>query len=173
MKYREIEVSDIPAIFRVRVATWHNDRGEEQMTAMGITHESVQGMLESGSHRGWLCEDEGNAVGFTMGNKTNGEMWVIAVLKEFEGKGVGRKLMSLVEEWLWSENWKEIWLTTDPDETVRAVGFYRHLGWEDWKLERDRYMRKRNPEQGRGINSVSRSALHSVIHVDVLKKRRN
>ena len=51
--------------------------------------------------------------------------------------------MALVEDWLWSEGWKEIWLTTDPDESVRAVGFYQRLGWKDWKLDRDRYMRKR------------------------------
>ena len=78
-------------------------------------------------------------------NKTSGEMWVIAVLNKHEGKGIGKKLLTLVEDWLWSEGWKEIWLTTDPDETDRAVGFYRHLGWKDWKLEKDRHMRKRKP----------------------------
>jgi ribosomal protein S18 acetylase RimI-like enzyme len=82
-------------------------------------------------------------VGFVMGNKQTGEMWVIAVLPEYENLGIGRHLMSLVEGWLWAEGWQEIWLTTDPDETYRAVGFYRHLGWVDWKLGRDeRFMRK-------------------------------
>ena len=43
-----------------------------------------------------------------------------------------------------SEGWEEIWLTTDVDENLRAVGFYRHLGWEDWKFEDgDRFMRKK------------------------------
>ena len=38
------------------------------------------------------------------------------------------------------------WLTTDVDENLRAVGFYRHLGWEDWKFEDgDRFMKKRLP----------------------------
>lgn len=145
MYFREIGIEDIPDIFRVRVATWHNARGEEEMTALGITHQTVREMFLSGSHRGWLCEIGGKVVGFAMGNRTNGEMWVIAVLKEYEGRGIGRKLMSFIENWLWSEDWEEIWLTTDLDETLRAVGFYRHLGWEDWKLEDDRYMRKRRP----------------------------
>ena len=63
-----------------------------------------------------------------MGNKETGEMWVIAVLREYEGRGIGRQLLRLVEEWLYSQGWKEVWLTTDPDENFRAVGFYRHEG---------------------------------------------
>lgn len=78
-----------------------------------------------------------------MGDKTTGEIWVIAVLREFEGRGIGRQLLRLVEDWLWSHGWKEIWLTTDPDESLRAIGFYRHEGWQDWKIEDGaRYMRK-------------------------------
>ena len=147
MKYREIEFSDIPSIFEVRIATWHNDRAVEQMTEWGITEGSVKSMLEIGSHRGWLCEIKDRVVGFSMGNRENGEMWVVAVLKEFEAMGIGRELMSLVEGWLWSQGWSEIWLTTDPDELVRAVGFYRAIGWRDWKIEGSRYMRRFRPEQ--------------------------
>ena len=89
-------------------------------------------------------------VGFAMGNRDDGEMWVIAVLKEFEDRGIGRRLLGFVEEWLFAEGWEEIWLTTDPDETFRAVGFYRRLGWRDWKLEPDgdRFMKKTNPRGG-------------------------
>ena len=130
------------AIFDVRVATWDNDNGLAELTAFGITHESVREMIKD-SHRGWLCEVDDNAVGFAMGNRTNGEMWVIATLKEFEGRGIGKHLLTLVEEWLWSEGWNEIWLTTDMDESLRAIGFYRHIGWEDWKFEDgDRFMKK-------------------------------
>ena len=78
-----------------------------------------------------------------MGNKTTGEMWVIAVLPEFEGQGIGKCLLQLVENWLITEGCSELWLTTDPNETMRCVGFYRHLGWEDWKFaDGDRFMRK-------------------------------
>lgn len=142
--FREIGSHDVPSIFDVRVATWHHDRGRQELTQLGITPDSVREMLEV-SHRGWLCEADSRAVGFAMGNRNNGEMWVIAVLKEYEGCGIGRRLLGLVEDWLFSEGWGEIWLTTDPDETLRAVGFYRHLGWEDWKIEPDgdRFMKKR------------------------------
>lgn len=143
-EFREIRSDDIQSLFDVRVVTWHNDRGSEELTNLGITHHSVREMLED-SHRGWLCEVDSGVVGFAIGNKNNGEMWVIAVLKEYEGHGIGKRLLRLVEKWLFSEGWNEIWLTTDPDETIRAVGFYRHLGWMDWKVEPDgdRFMKRR------------------------------
>lgn len=145
--FREIRADDIDAIFDVRIATWHNSRGREELNEMGITHNSVREMLIE-SHRGWLCEWGSEVVGFAMGNRHNGEMWVIAVLRQHEGRGIGRRLLGLVEEWLFANGWNEIWLTTDPDETIRAVGFYRHLGWSDWRIEPDgdRFMRKRRDE---------------------------
>ena len=143
MTFREIQFEDLQAIFDIRIATWHNQNGRDELTKMGITPHSVRQMMED-SHRGWLCEIEGRGVGFAMGNKKTGEMWVIAVLKEFEGRRIGKELLRLVEDWLWSEAWEEIWLTTDTNESLRAVGFYRNEGWQDWKIEHgDRYMRKR------------------------------
>ena len=143
MKIREIQPDDMSAIFDVRVRTWHNENGEAEMTRMGITHESVRAMLAAGSHRGWLCEIDGEVVGFAIGDRTSGELWVIAVLSDFECRGIGQQLLTRVEGWLRAEGWDEIWLTTDVDETLRCVGFYRRLGWEDWKIEDgDRFMRK-------------------------------
>ena len=141
--FREIRPDDMDAIFELRIATWHNDRGREELVQMGITHASVREML-SESHRGWLCEVDSRIVGFAMGNHRTAEMWVIAVLREYEGQGIGRRLLGLVEMWLFSNGWDEIWLTTDLDSTIRAVGFYHHLGWVDWKLEPggDRFMKK-------------------------------
>ena len=141
-QFREITASDIPAIFDVRVATWHNDNGHQEMTEMGITPETVKTMLDS-THRGWLCEVDGQVVGFAMGNIESGEMWVIAVLKEYECRGIGKQLLNRVEQWLFDNDWSEIWLTTDLDESMRAVQFYRSQGWTDWKVaDGDRFMRK-------------------------------
>lgn len=144
MRLREIHIEDLPTIFEVRIATWHNPNGAEELTQFGITIESVTQMLQTGTHQGWLCEVDGKIVGFAMGDRSNGEMWVIAVLKQFDGRGIGKALINQVEAWLASCGWEEIWLTTDVDEKLRAVGFYRRLGWQDWKFESgDRFMRKK------------------------------
>lgn len=146
MHYREITPDDMAAIFDIRVKTWHNPNGAEELMQMGITHDSVIEMMRI-SHRGWLAECDGQVVGFAMGNKQAGEMWVIAVLKDYENRGIGKSLIQLVENWLVSEGCNELWLTTDPDENYRAVGFYRHLGWKDWKMENNvRFMKKQSKQ---------------------------
>jgi ribosomal protein S18 acetylase RimI-like enzyme len=142
VNFRTIEPTDIPALFAVRIATWENDHGKEELAALGITEGAVRDLLACGSHRGWLCEVDGDVVGFAMGNQETGELWVIAVLPEYEGRGIGRRLMERVEEWLSSRRWKRIWLTTHLDDRHRAVGFYRNLGWKDWKTGSVRYMKK-------------------------------
>jgi len=55
--------------------------------------------------------------------------WVIAVLPEFEGRGVGLRLIDSVEGWLWSLGWQEIWLWTSPDRQKRAFTFYLKRDW--------------------------------------------
>jgi ribosomal protein S18 acetylase RimI-like enzyme len=146
MEIRQITEVDVADLFPVRVATRENALSLEELAGFGITEESVRGMLVAGSHRGWLGEEAGRVVGFAMGNRENGEMWVIALLPAFEGRGIGAQLITRVEDWLWSEGWEEIWLTTDIDTGLRAYGFYRKQGWMDHEI-RDglRYMKKISP----------------------------
>lgn len=147
MEYREIVDTDIGGLFAVRMATRENSLSCEQLTSLGITEASVREMVNR-TYRGWHCEENAQIVGFAMGNRENGEMWVIAVLPDYECRGIGAELLTRVEEWLWSEGWSEIWLTTDVDTTLRAYGFYRRQGWIDHEVRnRLRYMKKRNPNR--------------------------
>jgi GNAT superfamily N-acetyltransferase len=91
-----------------------------------------------------VCDDSGQIVAFSMADRETGEFLVIAVLPEYEGKGVGGTLMFLAEEWLAASGCKRAWLSTDLDTTLRAYGFYCKRGWTDWKIERgNRYMELR------------------------------
>ena len=146
MKFREIRQADVPALFEVRVATRENAYSLEELQALQITEATVRRKLET-THAGWLCEVDGRVVGFSMADSGTGEMWVIAVLPDYEGRGIGARLLELVERWLWARGWQESWLTTAIDPSLRAYGFYRKYGWEDREI-RDgvRYMRKRVPE---------------------------
>jgi GNAT superfamily N-acetyltransferase len=143
--FREIKPEDVPALFAVRVATRENAYTLAELRKLGITEESVCEQLRT-SHAGWLCEEGARVVGFSMADRRTGEMWVIAVLPEFEGRGVGARLLQSVEDWLWSQGWSEAWLTTSIDPALRAYGFYRKQGWVDHEI-RDglRYMKKRRP----------------------------
>jgi ribosomal protein S18 acetylase RimI-like enzyme len=145
MRFREIEERDVTDLFAVRVATRENALSRRELAALGINQNSLLAMLGA-THRGWLCEEDHQVVGFAIGNRENGEMWVIALLPDYEGRGIGAELLTRVEDWLWTEGWTEIWLTTDVDPTLRAYGFYRKQGWVDHEIKDNlRYMKKTNP----------------------------
>jgi GNAT superfamily N-acetyltransferase len=140
VRFREITVADVPALFRVRQRTRENRLTLGELERLGITPQSVTDSLGV-STKGWVCVDCGGVVGFSMADRATGEFLVIAVLPEYEGKGVGGRLMSLAEEWLAAAGCRRAWLSTDLNTSLRAYGFYRKRGWSDWKIERgNRYM---------------------------------
>ena len=143
MIIREIESADVPAIFAVRIQTLENAISLERLAELGITEESILAAIKD-THKGWLCEVDGEVCGFAMGDRAACEVTVIALLPSHEGQGIGGQLLGSVEAWLAESGCEEIWLTTDVDTDLRAYGFYRRLGWEDWKIEDgDRFLRKR------------------------------
>jgi len=134
MKFREILQDDIPDLFAVRTATHENRLTREELSSLGITEKSVKERIER-NFKGWLCETDDKVVGFAMGDKSTGELWVIAVLPEYVGQGIGSKLLIAVENWLKEEGCSRLWLTTDIDTKLKAYSFYRHYGWIDDRVE--------------------------------------
>ena len=123
-------VDDLPAVFAVRLSTVENAITiDELRDDYGITQESLAESM--GTHVcGWLCEDADIVVGFSMGDQKNGEVQVVAVRPNYEGRGIGKTVLSLVTDWLFAAGHQEIWLGANPDPTIRAYGFYRRLGWQ-------------------------------------------
>lgn len=147
MFFREITPADMQSLFYVRTRTRENTYSDEQLQRAGITEQSVVQKLSS-SYRGWLCQVDQSVVGFSMADSATGELWVIAVLPEFEGHGIGNRLMALAEEWLWEMHCDKAWLTTSLDTSLRAYGFYRKRGWVDQKIEDGlRYMQLLPPRR--------------------------
>jgi GNAT superfamily N-acetyltransferase len=146
LTFREMTVADIGPCLEMRYTTVENaitpGRLERQY---GVTVESLAATLGP-DLRGWLCEADGQVVGFTMADRTDGEIEVLAVRPGYEGLGVGRSLLELGRDWLFAEGWERIWLAATPDPDLRASGFYRALGWrpagervgDDEKLVLDR-----------------------------------
>ena len=126
--FREIDARDVPELFEIRTSTRENRMTMQALGSIGITPDSTVKAL-SVSVAGWLCEVSGKIVDFSMRNKNTGEMLVVAVLPEYENRGIGKRLMALIQEWLFAQGHEEIWLLENPDPQVRAYGFYRKLGW--------------------------------------------
>ena len=96
-----MEEDDVEACIKIRTSTLENYFSVEALAEAGITRETVAKMLNT-THKGWVSENDGELVGFGMGNQSNGEFWVIAVLPEYTGQGIGRRLAVLVQEWLFT-----------------------------------------------------------------------
>ncbi|MEM7002212.1 MAG: GNAT family N-acetyltransferase [Pseudomonadota bacterium] len=139
---REITPADIPALFVVRPQTRENAMTVDELAAIGVTPATI-GTAIAGPQKGWLFEQAGEVGGFAMGDASQAELTVMAMLPHFEGQGIGGRLLTQVEGWLAEEGCSRIWLTTDINPQLRAYGFYLHHGWQDWKIAGGlRYMAK-------------------------------
>lgn len=127
--FREMREDDIDELFDVRGATRENAISRERLAGMGITPASVAENLVAGRTRGWVCACESRIVGFCIGESAGGEVLVLAVLPEFEGRGIGKTLLSLAVGWLRSFRPVRVWLGASADPGTRSYGFYRSLGW--------------------------------------------
>ncbi len=113
----------------MRAATRENALSRDQLARMGITAAAIAQSLAAGTTRGWVCSYDSRIVGFCMGDSTRGEVLVLALLRDYERRGIGKALLSRVVDWLGSFNPPRIWLGTSPNADSRAYGFYRALGW--------------------------------------------
>jgi GNAT superfamily N-acetyltransferase len=136
MRIRVAQTQDIETLFDIRTSVKENHQSREEIAALGITPESIAGMLATDC-RAWIAELDGQPIGFSIADAIAETIFGIFVLPEFEGLGAGRALMQAAETWLWSKGIPEIWLLTGNNPTLRAYGFYRHLGWIPRGVEPD------------------------------------
>jgi GNAT superfamily N-acetyltransferase len=127
VEVREACAEDIPGIFHVRVSVRENHLDTEQLRQRGITPESIALDFEGG-RKGWVAAAGGRVVGFSIGDAHTDSVWALFVLPEYEGQGLGRRLLNAAVSWLWECGAERVWLATGPE--TRAEGFYRHLGWQ-------------------------------------------
>ncbi|MBB1489981.1 MULTISPECIES: GNAT family N-acetyltransferase [unclassified Paracoccus (in: a-proteobacteria)] len=131
---------DIETLFDIRTSIEQNHQSREELSRLGVTPDSLAGMLRTRS-RAWLAHVEGNAVGFSMADSARATVFALFVRPGHERRGIGRRLMAEAETWLFRQGWDQIWLATGSDESLRAWGFYRHLGWVPAGVLDDRQVR--------------------------------
>jgi ribosomal protein S18 acetylase RimI-like enzyme len=139
---RTARLSDIEGMFDVRTSVIENHLSREVMRHMGITEGVVGDMIEK-SLCTWVANENNKIIGFSMILPDEGCLFAAFVLPEYEGKGIGRRLVTLAEQELFQHH-EIAWLETDKNS--RAAKFYMQLGWgnetelngTDIKLEKSR-----------------------------------
>lgn len=124
---RQADRRDVREIQRVR----HSVR-ENVLTSCVITDDEVVDYLENRG-RGWVVEEEGRIVGFSIGDATDGNIWALFVEPEHEGRGHGRRLHDAMVAWLFETGLERLYLGTEP--ATRAERFYERAGWKRLGLE--------------------------------------
>jgi len=139
---RTAQLSDIEGMFDVRTSVIENHLSREEMRQMGITEGVVGDMIEK-SLCAWVATENNKIIGFSMILPDEGCLFAAFVLPEYEGKGIGRRLVTLAEQELFLHH-EIAWL--ESDKNSRAAKFYMQLGWgnetdlngTDIKLEKTR-----------------------------------
>ena len=83
--------------------------------------------------KGWVCEIDGEIVGFSIACTKDSSVWALFVRPEFEGRRIGQTLLSLAVEWLFSMGSHTIMLSTDPG--TRADRFYTAQRWSRGEIK--------------------------------------
>ncbi len=120
--FREAAYNDIPHMSRIRLAVTENALRDPAR----ITPQMYADFLEKDG-RGWVALVDGDVVAFSYANRIDGSIWALFVEPRFEGQGLGKQLLSLATDWLFSLGFRRVTLSTGT--LTRAAQFYTRLGW--------------------------------------------
>lgn len=136
--FREAHSADIASIFDVRTAVRENHLGAEGLAARGITPQSVAQSFE-GHSRGWVADVDGRIAGFAIADRSSRSIFALFIHPDFDGRGLGTRLLRLAASWLMPSPADPIWLTTG--QRTKAETFYRRRGWRQVRIEDDGQIR--------------------------------
>lgn len=98
LNFLQMSVLDIPEVLEVRISTVENVVTIQELEdEYGLTPETLA-VVVNGSSQGWVCTEDGRIVGFAMGDQETGEMSVVALRPDYEGRGIGEKLLKFVQD---------------------------------------------------------------------------
>ncbi|MFG6467502.1 hypothetical protein [Roseateles sp. BYS87W] len=84
ISFRPATAADAPACVTLRGLTRENAISVAQLAAMGITAESWARAVAAGDLPGFVCiDDKSTLVGYCFGDKTSGEVVVLALLPQY------------------------------------------------------------------------------------------
>jgi GNAT superfamily N-acetyltransferase len=138
---RPITAHDMAEITRLRTSVKENHLSVEQMAERGITPVGILAELDAGDLGGWLEEENGEILGFSMANRSDGQIFALFTKPGCEGRGVGTRLLDVATQWLAERGHDEAWLSTDVNSI--AASFYANRGWRrgEMKDHEDVYFR--------------------------------
>ena len=150
MVFREASADDIPALSEIRFSVSENILSDPRKVP---TEMYADYLITSG--KGWLCEVDGEAVGFIVASLKDASIWALFVKPRFEGRAVGTTLLRLATGWLFDMGASSISLNTDAN--TRADRFYESQGWKRGETKSDGEVNYRLDRSGERSGRTTRS----------------
>ena len=124
MNFRQAIPEDIPQIQIVRNSVKENHLSNPNLIPDDLVEEFI-----TKRGKGFVCEIDKKIVGFSIVDFVENNVWALFLLPEFEGKGIGKKLLQLMLDEYFSKTKETIWLSTEANS--RAEIFYKKQGWKN------------------------------------------
>ncbi|HIH2653122.1 TPA: GNAT family N-acetyltransferase [Burkholderia cenocepacia] len=128
LTWRKAVPGDAAECIALRARTRENAFTEAQLRALGITVESWDDGIRDGLFSGHVCCVHGRMVGYCFGDTGSGEIVVLAMLPEYEGAGIGKRLLRRVIDDFAANGFTSLFLGCSPDRRLSPIGlsFFRH-----------------------------------------------
>jgi len=131
--------NDFDIVRDILLSTWLDTYSkiippEELKTYLNIScsNEKLEELLNDRFTKGIIAEVDEKPVGWlrTNINQTENKFYInqLYVLKEYQGKGIGKKLIKIAEEEALENNFNKIWLGVMSDN-FPSVNWYKSLGF--------------------------------------------
>ena len=124
MIFRETQITDIPQIQEVRNSVTENTLSDPAL----VPDSDVEDYITRRG-KGWICEENGKVVGFSIVSVIDKNVWALFVQPGYDKLGIGRRLHDDMLDWYFGQTNETIWLGTAPG--TRAEQFYRKAGWTE------------------------------------------
>ena len=122
-----IRVAEVKDIYQIQVV--RNLVKENQLSDPALVPDSDVKDYITCRGKGWVCEIDGEVVGFAIADLVENNIWALFIHPGFERIGIGKKLHEEMMSWYFSQTDKTVWLGTSPK--TRAELFYRKAGWKE------------------------------------------
>jgi predicted cupin superfamily sugar epimerase/GNAT superfamily N-acetyltransferase len=167
MIFREATINDIPAMHVVRMAVKENVLNNPDL----VTETDYKNYLTT-EGKGWLCEENGEVLGFAIIDTSGTNIWALFVSPGHERKNIGRTLHDTMLDWHFAQSDQSLWLSTAID--TRAEEFYKKAGWIITQLLKTRELKfEMTAElwklQKEGSRSVEKNAAYYIKKLGLTK----
>ncbi|WP_049438598.1 GNAT family N-acetyltransferase [Stenotrophomonas maltophilia] len=126
---RDARPEDAAACIDLRGRTRENAFSAAQLAERGITVDSWAAGIAQGDSIGRVAWDGERMAGYCFADLDSGEVLVLALLPDYEGRGIGRQLLQDVVSLTRDAGHQRLFLACSADPRSRSHGFYRRLGW--------------------------------------------